>query len=358
MLDVHVVLLLPDSENKTGEELAVRAGYPPEDMLDDGDLAAARWAFLHGSEAGRGADTLPGARRLFLPMKTGRGIIGIIGLDSNREGALITPDQRRLLDSLADQAALAIERIRLADEADRARLASETDKLRSALLTSLSHDLKTPLAAILGSASSLRLYRGQLDAGGQEELLRTIQEEAERLNHFIANLLDMTRLESGALVPKLQLVDLTDVIGSVLRRTGKLLAGHRVNLKLEEDLPPLMLDPVLFEQVLFNLLDNEAKYTPAGSEIVIDARRLGARVELRILDEGEGLPVEDLERIFDKFYRVRAGDKKRAGTGLGLSIARGFLEAMGASISAANRGDDAKESGHGAVFTLILPVAA
>ena len=352
MLKVHVVLLLAENENSDHEELTVRAGYPPEDMLDEGDMAAARWAFLHGSEAGRGADTLPGARRLFLPMKTARGITGIIGLDSTREGTLLTPDQRRLLDSLADQAGLAIERIRLAEEADRARIASETEKLRSALLTSLSHDLKTPLASILGSASSLRLYRDQLDQTGQDELLRTIQEEAERLNHFIANLLDMTRLESGGLQPRFQAVELADVVGSVLRRTEKLLAGRRVNLKLENGLPPLQLDPVLFEQVLFNLLDNAAKYAPAGSEITIEAMRAGGPVLLRILDEGEGLPEEDLERIFDKFYRVRASDKKLAGTGLGLAIARGFLEAMGGSIVAANR------SGHsGAVFSLTLPAA-
>ena len=349
MLGVHVVLLLPENE-----ELVVRASYPPEDMLDEGDLAAARWAFEHGSEAGRGADTLPGARRLFLPMKTGRGAIGIIGLDSprGREETLLTPDRRRLLDSLADQAAQAIERILLAEEADRARLASETEKLRTALMTSLSHDLKTPLAAILGSATSLRAYRAKLDESAQDELLRTIQEEAERLNHFIANLLDMTRLESGGLAPQLQAVELADVTGSVLRRAAKLLAGHRVTLNLESGLPLLKLDPVLFEQVLFNLLDNEAKYAPPGSEVTIAARRLGGHVELSISDEGDGLPEEDLERIFDKFYRVRASDKKRAGTGLGLAIARGFLEAMGGSIRASNR-----SGGHGAVFSLTLPIA-
>ena len=347
MLGLHVVLLLPE-----GEELVVRAGYPPEDMLDDGDMAAARWAFEHGSEAGRGADTLPGAKRLFLPMKTGRGAIGIIGLDSPGTGALLTPDQRRLLDSLTDQAALAVERILLAEAADRARMAGETEKLRTALMTSLSHDLKTPLAAILGSASSLKTYRGKMDAEAEDELLRTIQEEAERLNHFIANLLDMTRLESGGLAPRLQPVELGDVTGSVLRRAGKLLAHHHVRLQMEKDLPLLRLDPVLFEQVLFNLLDNEAKYAPPESEIVIAAQRRGGQVELNISDEGAGLPEEDFERVFDKFYRVRGGDKQRAGTGLGLAIARGFLEAMGGSIRAANRTD-----GQGAVFTLMLPLA-
>jgi two-component system sensor histidine kinase KdpD len=346
MLKLHVVLLLPE-----GEKLEVRAGYPPEDVLEEGDLAAARWAFERGVAAGRGADTLPGAKRLFLPMRTARGTVAIIGLDSAGEGALLTPDQRRLLDSLTDQAALAIERLNLAGEMDQARLVAETDKLRSALFTSISHDLRTPLASILGSATSLRHYRGQLKDVDQEALLATIQEEAERLNHFIANLLDMTRLESGALTPRLEAVDVADVVGSVLRRPA--LAQHRVSLALQEGLPPVRADPVLFEQVLFNLLDNAAKYAPAGSAITVEARRAGELVRLTVADEGEGLPEEDRERIFDKFYRVRAADRRRAGTGLGLSIARGFMEAMGGAIIAGNRTDSS-----GAIFTLTLPAAA
>ena len=348
MLKLHVVLLLPE-----GEDLVVRAGYPPEDVLEDADIAAAKWAWQHASAAGRGADTLPGARRLFLPMRTARGVVAIIGLDSASEGALLSPDQRRLLDSLSDQAALAIERVKLADDIDRARLAAETDKLRSALLTSISHDLRTPLAAILGSASSLRLYRAQLGETEQDELARTIQEEAERLNHFIANLLDMTRLESGAVAPRLEAVDIADVVGSVLRRTARLLTGHRIVLALEDGLPPVMLDPVLFEQVLFNLLDNAAKYAPPGTAVTLRGARDGARVHLDVLDEGDGIPEADRERIFDKFYRVRAGDRKRAGTGLGLAICRGFMEAMGGTITASNRDDRS-----GARFRLTLPVAS
>jgi two-component system sensor histidine kinase KdpD len=346
MLRLHVVVLLPEGEN-----LNVRAGYPPEDTLEEGDLAAAKWAFEHGQEAGRGADTLPGARRLFLPMRTARGIVAIIGLDSSKEGALLTPDQRRLLDSLSDQTALAIERLHLAEEMDRARVAVETDKLRSALLTSISHDLRTPLASILGSASSLRQYRTQLSVADQDELLGTIQEEAERLNHFIANLLDMTRLESGALAPNLDLIDLGDVVGSVLRRAQRLIQHHTIALDLEPGLPMLHIDPVLFEQVLFNLLDNAAKYAAADTLITLRARRESGTIKVQVLDEGTGLPEEDRERIFDKFYRVRASDRKRAGTGLGLAIARGFMEAMNCSITAANRSDCI-----GAVFTLTLPV--
>jgi len=344
MLRLHVVLLMPE-----GGMLEVRAGYPPEDTLDDGDLAAAKWAFEEGHEAGRGSDTLPGARRLFLPMRTASGVVAIIGLDSDREGPLLTPDQRRLLDSLSDQTALAIERLNLAGEMDRARMAAETEKLRTALLTSISHDLRTPLASILGSASSLKQYRSQLSDTDQAELLGTIQEEAERLNRFIANLLDMTRLESGALAPNLELIDLGDVVGSVLRRAP--LKQHMVSLDLEPGLPMLRLDPVLFEQVLFNLLDNAAKYSGAESEIRLTAQRDDGHVLVRVADEGEGIPDGDLERIFDKFYRVHAADRKRAGTGLGLAICRGFVEAMGGTIKAANRTDRT-----GAVFTITLPV--
>ncbi len=344
MLKVRVVILLPE-----GESVAVRAGYPPEDELDDADVAAAKWSWEHASPAGRGADTLPGAKRLFLPMRTGRGTVGIIGLDSDQPGPLLSPDQRRLFDSLADQAALAIERINLVADIDRARLSAETERLRAALLTSISHDLRTPLSAILGSATSLKSQA--LDPEAKEELVVTIQQEAERLNRFIANLLDMTRLESGAIEPKLELVDLVDVVGSALRRVGGVLALHDIEIDLPTDLPPLRLDPVLFEQVLFNLLDNTAKYAPAGTKVRVRARVDGNRIHLDVRDEGDGIPPADLERIFDKFYRAQAGDRKRAGTGLGLPICRGFIEAMGGTIVAGNRDDR-----RGAVFTITLPV--
>jgi two-component system sensor histidine kinase KdpD len=345
MLQLRVVILLPE-----GESVAVRAGYPPEDMLDEADLAAAKWVWERGTAAGRGADTLPGAKWLFLPMRTGRGVVGVVGLDREKPGAL-PPDQRRLFDALADQAALAIERLNLAQDIDRNRLNAETEKLRAALLTSISHDLRTPLASILGSASSLKAYGASLDEPSKQELLDGIVGEAERLNRFIANLLDMTRLESGALAPRLEATDLADVAGSALGRAAKVLAGHCVELALEPDLPALDLDPVLFEQAIFNLLDNAAKYSPAGSAVQLRAARANGHVTLMVSDGGPGIPPQDLDRIFDKFYRVQAGDQKRAGTGLGLAIARGFIEAMGGTLRAGNRGD-----GTGAVFTITLPV--
>ena len=346
MLKTRVVILLPE-----GKTIAVRAGYPPEDMLDEADLAAAKWVWEHASPAGRGADTLPGAKRLFLPMRTGRGMVGIVGLDSDRPGPLLSPDQRRLFDALSDQAALAIERVNLAEDIDRARLAAETERLRSALLTSISHDLRTPLASILGSASTLRSQRNNLDEAARDELTGTIQEEAERLNRFIANLLDMTRLESGAIEPQLDFVDLGDMVGSALRRAAGVLARHEIQVDLASGLPMLKLDPVLFEQVLFNLLDNAAKYTPPGTKIEVRAARYGDQVRLEIADEGDGIPADDLERVFDKFYRVQAADRKRAGTGLGLAIARGFVEAMGGTVRATNRSDR-----RGALLQIMLPV--
>jgi len=348
MLKVRVVLLLPE-----GDGVSVRAGYPPEDMLDDADLAAARWAWEHSRAAGRGSDTLPGAKRLFLPMRTGRGPIGIIGLDNDRPGPILSPDQRRLLDALSDQAALAVERVHLVQDIDRAKLTAETERLRSALLTSISHDLRTPLASILGSATSLKAYRANLDDKAQEELIATIQDESERLNRFINNLLDMTRLESGAVVAHAEATDLADVIGSALRRASKVLGVHHVKIEIKPDLPMPNLDAVLLEQVIFNLLDNAAKYAPPNSEICVAAALDSSVIRVEVRDEGDGIPSEDLERIFDKFYRVHAGDRKRAGTGLGLAICRGFIEAMGGTIKAGNRSDRS-----GAIFTVTLPVEA
>ena len=348
MLKVRVVLLLPENGS-----IAVNAGYPPEDSLDASDLAAATWAWKNDRAAGRGADTLPGAQRLFLPMRTGRATVGVVGIDSDKPGPLLTPDQRRLFDALIDQAALAIERVHLVEDADRVARTMETERLRSALLTSISHDLKTPLAAVLGSASTLRDFSANLNEAQQGELLGTIIDESERLNRFIANLLDMTKLESGAVTPNVSLHDLSEIVGSTLRRASRILSQHEVQVDLAADLPMLLLDAVLFEQVLFNLLDNAAKYAPSGTTIRIQSRREKESVWLQILDEGDGIPATDLEHIFDKFYRAQKGDQVRAGTGLGLAISRGFVEAMGGTITAANRNDRS-----GAVFTLRMPIPA
>jgi two-component system sensor histidine kinase KdpD len=348
MLKVRVVLLLPEDG-----VLSVKNGYPPEDELDKADLAAANWAWSHDRPAGRGSDTLPGAKRLFQPMRTGRGSIGVIGIDNDRTGPLLTPDQRRLLDALIDQGALAIERVLLVEDMDQVKRTMESDRLRSALLTSISHDLKTPLASVLGAASTMRDLADGLSDQQKYDLLATVIDESERLNRFIANLLDMTKLESGAIVPNTALHDIGEIVGSALRRASKILARHKISLELEAELPMLELDAVLFEQVLFNLLDNAAKYSSADTTISIRSWREQNHVSLQVADEGEGIPTAELESVFDKFYRAQKGDHVRPGTGLGLAISRGFIEAMHGRIAASNRSDRS-----GAVLTIQLPIPA
>jgi two-component system, OmpR family, sensor histidine kinase KdpD len=346
MLKVRVVLLLPENDS-----IVVKAGYPPEDVLDKADLAAANWAWEHDRPAGRGSDTLPGAKRLFLPMRTGRGAIGVVGIDSDKPGPLLTPDQRRLLDALIDQAALAIERVHLVGDLDQAKRRVEADRLRAALLTSISHDLKTPLAAIVGAAGALKDLSLQLDDKAKTDLVATILDESDRLNRFIANLLDMTKLEAGAIKPNMARHDVGEIVGSVLERARKILAQHTVEIEIAGGLPMLELDPVLFEQVLFNLLDNAAKYSPPETAIRVESWHDGETVKLKVLDRGAGIPPEEIELVFEKFHRASKGDQVRAGTGLGLAISRGFIEAMGGTIGAANRSDRP-----GAVFTITLPV--
>src|SRR6202012_1601662 len=229
---------------------------------------------------------------------------------------------------------------------------AETERLRTALLTSISHDLKTPLASVLGSAGALRDLDDKLTDAEKADLLATVIDESERLNRFIANLLDMTKLESGAVAPKLSPHDLSEIIGSTLRRTTKILRHHSVELDLAADLPMVALDAVLFEQVLFNLLDNAAKYAAPATTVFIRTWRDLSTASLQILDEGEAIPATDLEHIFDKFYRVQKTDQVRPGTGLGLAISRGFVEAMHGTIVAANRTDR-----NGAMFTIMLPMA-
>jgi two-component system sensor histidine kinase KdpD len=346
MLKMRVVLLLPEDGS-----IVVKAGYPPEDVLDEADLAAAKWAWENDRTAGRGSETLPGAKRLFLPMRTGRGAIGVVGIDSDKPGPLLTPDQRRLLDALIDQSALAIERVYLVDDLDQAKRRVEADRLRAALLTSISHDLKTPLAAIIGAAGTLKSFPRELTDQGKAELLATVVEESERLNRFIANLLDMTKLEAGSIRPNTARHDIGEIVGSVLERASKILARHRVEVETAPDLPMLDLDPVLFEQALFNLLDNAAKYSPSDSKIRIETWQEDDTVRLEVADEGRGIPADEIDRIFEKFHRAEKEDQVQAGTGLGLAISRGFIEAMGGSITAANRTDQP-----GAVFTITMPI--
>ena len=334
MLHVRVVILLP-----SGNELVIRAGYPPEDRIAPEAMQTACGVWSSAQDFSAGVAAAKCDRWLFLPMRTGRGAIGIVGFEHETPDRSFSDEDRRLLDSLADQAALAIERLNLSDEFEKARLSAERERLRSALLTSISHDLKTPLASILGSAGTMKNRASSLSPAARDELITTIHDEAERLNRFIANLLDMTRLESGAIAPKLEWIDVGDVIGSAVRRAGPVLKEHNIRIDVEPNLPLVRIDPVLFEQCLFNLLDNAGKYSDAGTQIQLLARSVEGKLELDVIDEGSGIPPDDLERVFDKFFRAQTSDRKPAGTGLGLSICRGFIDAMGGRIVASNRTD-------------------
>ncbi|EWY42435.1 histidine kinase [Skermanella stibiiresistens SB22] len=342
------LILLPERDS-----LTIKAGFPPEDRLDDKARAAADWAWSHGQPAGRGSTTLPTSEWLFLPLKTGRAPVGVLGVQIEAGDRLLSPEENRLLDTLADQAALAIERTSLVSDIEQARLAAETERLRSALLSSLSHDLRTPLASILGASSSLISYDASLNAVDRLDLAQTIQDEAERLNRFVQNLLDMTRLGSGQLKPRADWVDPRDIIASAVERAGKLLRRRAVKVEIDPALPLLRLDPMLMEQVIFNLLDNACKYSPAGTPITIWTVRRDDTVLIEVCDQGPGIPEEDRERVFDMFYRVEDGDSRTAGTGLGLAICRGIIEAHGGRVSA-----QPGLNGAGTCVVMRLPVPA
>jgi two-component system sensor histidine kinase KdpD len=346
-LGAKVVMLLPEADG-----LVSQAAHPATIELTEAERAAATWAWQHNHPAGRGADTLPGGEWFYLPLATARGTVGVLGLQFDPPEAVISPDQRRLLEALSGQAAVAIERTRLVRDMEQTRLHTETERLREALLSTVSHDLRTPLASIIGAVSSLLTYGMTYEEGTRRELLLTIQEEAERLNRFVSNLLDMMRLEAGALELRREWADVGDVIGSALNRLAQPLARYGMALNVETGLPMLWIDFVLIEHVLVNLLENAIKYAPPHTTIGVNARREGQSIVVEVSDQGVGVPTADLERIFDKFYRVQRGDRQGAGTGLGLSICRGIVEAHGGTIVA-----EPSSRGSGTVFRLTFPLA-
>jgi two-component system sensor histidine kinase KdpD len=330
--------------------LEIAAGYPPEDKLDERETAAAAWTWSAGKPSGRGSTTLPASEWLFLPLKTVRGPVGVMGVQIEGKDVL-SPEETRLVETLADQAAVAIERTTLVADVEAAKLASETERLRSALLSSLSHDLRTPLVSILGAATSLLNYHDSLSTENRRDLAETIRDEAERLNRFVQNLLDMTKLGSGALRPNVDWADMRDIVGRAIERAERLLQDRDVKIDIDPALPLLQVDPVLMEQVFFNLIDNACKYSQPGSTVTVWARRRAKEALIEICDQGVGIPEADRQRVFDMFYRVKATDAQTAGTGLGLAIARGVVEAHGGTVKA-----EAGLHGTGTCIIIHLPL--
>jgi two-component system sensor histidine kinase KdpD len=334
-----------------GDDLAIRAAFPPEDAMGPSEWAAARWAMSHGEVAGLNSTTLPNAQYRFSPLRTSRGTVGVIGVKPGEE--TLTDDDHRMLDSLFDQTAIAIERILLVQDANEAQAAAESERLRSALLSSLSHDLRTPLASILGAVTSLRSLGERMPPDARDDLLAAIEEEAVRLSNFVANLLDMTRLESGMLDLKRDWVDLGDVMRAAAARARKFWPDRPIALAIAPGIPLVRGDSSLLEQVIFNLLDNANKYAPPGTPVTIEAFSESGAAVLTVTDTGPGIPEQDLERVFAKFYRGVEGDGRRAGTGLGLAIARGVVDAMDGKITV----ESPVAQGRGARLRITLPAA-
>ncbi len=348
IFNVKVATLLPASQDRAGEELEIVRADEGTLVPGDKDLGVADWVWNHQRAAGAGTDTLPLARALFVPLMGSRGRVGVMALYPSPESRLDDPDERQLLHTIAGLVGSALERTQLADEARRASLRIETEQLRNALLSSVSHDLRTPLGVVTGATSALLEDDIPKDDAMRRQLLMTAHEEAQRLNRLVRNLLDMTRLEAGALKVQKDLQPLEEVVGSALGRVEDRLRGHEVTTSIPAGLPLVPFDAILIEQVLINLLENATKYAPPGTPIEVRARARGSEVEVEVADRGPGIARQDVERVFDKFYRVREGEG--GGVGLGLTICRGIVSAHGGRIWVDER------SGGGASFRFTLPL--
>ncbi|MBU6482554.1 MAG: sensor histidine kinase KdpD [Nitrospirae bacterium] len=316
--------------------------------FDPKESGVAQWVFEHGERAGLGSDTLPGASALYLPLAGSKGPIGVLAVRPTLATRFLDQEQLHLLEVLANQIALALERARLAEEAQQARVSVETERMRNAILSSVSHDLRTPLATITGAASGLLEEKDQLGPAARHELAKSIYNEAHRLDRLVRNLLDMMRLESGAVQLQKEWHPIEEIVGAALTRLESRLNEHQVRTNFQPDLPLVLLDGVLMEQVLINLLENALKYAPPSTAIELSATVSDHQLVFEVADRGPGIPSGDEQRIFDKFYR--AGPAREGGVGLGLTICRGIIEAHGGRIWVEKR------PGGGAVFRFTLPI--
>lgn len=342
-----VILLPADGRLKAA---ASSPGYTPSES----GLAAAEWAFQYSLPAGSGCEALPEASLRAQPLIAARGVVGVMGVEQSTGSDLPDREERHLLDAYASLAALAIERSQLQEQANQAEVLAAGEALQSALINSISHDLRTPLASISGVLESLAEAEQpgsgvSLDPAARGELLDNAREEAARLNRLLGNLLDISRLEAGSLHLNFQECDVQDLVGAALAQMGKRLSSHPLKTAVPDDLPTLWLDLPLLVQALTNVLENAVKYTPAGTPILVGARLAGRSVEVTVADQGPGIPSNEIGHLFEKFYRLERSSKP-GGLGLGLSIVKGITEAHGGSIRAQNR------PGGGLVVTLSLPV--
>lgn len=334
-----VTIFLPNEQGKLTAVVPLAEG--------DTEPAVAQWVYDHGQPAGRGTETLPGSAAFYLPLRGAEHVLGVMALRPDRAAPPYTPEQYHLLEAFASQTAVAVERALAAAAAEQATLRAKTEQMRSSLLSTVSHDLRTPLASITGAASSLLDQGGRLDQATSRELLESIVEEARRLSRLVANLLDMTRIESGAVEVRKEWVPLEEIVGAALSRLERQLAGRDVVTALPPDLPLVEVDDVLMEQVFVNLIENAVNHTPPGTPVEITAEAADGHVRVEVRDRGPGLPPGSETRIFEKFVRGAADGSR--GAGLGLAICHAVVAAHGGTITAENR------PGGGAVFRVRLP---
>ncbi len=338
LFDVRTVILISD-----GSGLVVQAANAPDHRLETMEMAAAQWAWDTGAPAGRGSATLAASEWFFQPLRAGDRTLAVLGLARESGGEPVRSDQLPLLMSLVDQAALVLERLRLELEMRDVDAVRERDRLRAALLSSVSHDLRTPLTSVMAAAA-------ELHRGATPELIATIESEAARLNRFVANLLDMARVEAGALRLRVEPVDLTDAVAGAVHDTKRALEGHAIQLEVAPNLPLVQVDPQLLHHCLLNLLDNAGRYADAGTPIVVRGVHHYGMLKLQVMDQGPGLPPGREAEVFETFRRLEGSDRAIGGTGLGLAIVKAFAEAMGMTVEAANRDDLT-----GACFSLCFP---
>ena len=348
--ECDVTIFLPE-----GNDLTVR-GSTDGTKPDPNELAVAGWTYHNRQPAGRGTETLPAAGIRCLPLETSHGIVGVLGIRSSVDGHFSDFNDRLLLENLSNLAALAIERALFAEQANLAESLRVTENLQSALLNSISHELRTPLSSIMGVLTSLEedesngSRKNRLSHETRLELMHSASEQTRQLNHLVGNLLDMTRIQSGSVSLKQSAVDIQDLVGAILNQMKKRLQARQVDVSIPEGFPPVKMDTVLFGQALSNLLDNAEKFSPKDSPLEIRVEATAAEFQLSVRDHGPGVTPEDLDRIFDKFYRG-TNNGSISGSGLGLSICRGIVEAHGGRIWAENCDDG------GLRVTIALPSA-
>jgi two-component system sensor histidine kinase KdpD len=343
----EVVLLLPGKDGKPLLRASSEAGG--NSFFNDNEYAVATWVFTQGQRAGKGTGTLGAAEGLYLPLHIDKEVCGVMGIHSGDPGTYFEPEQLRLLEAFASLASMAVTRAQLAEQAVKAKTLAESERLRTALFNSLSHDLRTPLASIVGATSCLLDSDHIYSKESRRDLLLSIRQGTLRMSHFVNNLLDMARLESGLVKPNKDWYDLHDIVGVAVSRLDESLGSRQVNINIEDNLPLVKVDFVLIEQVLVNLLDNAIKYSEPGTEIIIEAKGYEKRIKVAVSDLSPDIPEDDIEKIFDKFYRLHS-PRLVSGTGLGLAICKGFVEAHGGRIWAANK------KGGGVVMSFTLPL--